>query len=93
MSANALNKDFSTNTKGLSSPASRHELVAASTQVLWPLSGPPPRSIRCDGSGSVFLKDAAGVSVQYNVLQSEVLPVEGFTELESSTNIIVQLWW
>lgn len=93
MSANALNKDFGSNTKGLSSPASRHQLVPASTQILWPTSGPPPRSIRCDASGLVVLKDAAGDSATYNVLHSEILPVEGFTELESGTNIAVQLWW
>ena len=93
MSANALNKDFGSNTKGLSSPASLHQLIPANTQVIWPLSGPSPRSIRCDASGAVVLKDAAGVSATYNVLQSEVLTVEGFKELENSTNIAVQLWW
>jgi len=93
MSANALNKDFSTNTKGLSSPASLHLGVPASTQVLWPQSGLAPRSIRCDASGVVVLKDAAGTSATYNVLKSEILPVEGFTELDATTNIAVQLWW
>jgi hypothetical protein len=93
MSANPLSKDFSNNTKGLSSPASRHQLVPSSTQILWSTSSPAPRAIRCDASGVVSLKDANGISVQYNVLHSEVLPVESFTELELSTNIAVQLWW
>lgn len=93
MSANPKNKDFSNNTKGLSSPASIHQAVAASTQVLWSPASPAPRAIRCDAAGSVVLKDAAGTSVTYNVLQSEILPVENFIELDSSTNIAVQLWW
>ena len=93
MSANPGNTNFSTNTKGLSSPASVHQGVPASTQVLWPTSSLPPRAIRCDASGVVVLKDSQGVSATYNVLQSEILPVENFTELEAGTNIAVQLWW
>ena len=93
MSSNPGNKNFGSNTKGLSSPASLHQGVAASTQVLWSTSALPPRAIRCDASGVVVLKDSQGVSATYNVLQSEILPVENFTELESGTNIAVQLWW
>ena len=92
MSANANKRDFSDNTKGLTSPASLHELVPASTQKLWTPQN-SPRSIRCDAAGTVVLKDAAGTEVPYNVLQSEPLPVEGFTELVNTTNIAVQLWW
>jgi hypothetical protein len=93
MSANPKSKNFSSNTKGLSSPASLHQAVAASTQVLWSPASPAPRSIRCDAAGVVVLKDAEGTSATYNVLQSEILPVQSFTELEATTNIAVQLWW
>lgn len=93
MSSNKLNKNFSDNTKGLNSPATLHALIATSTQVLWSPASPAPRAIRCDAAGTVVLKDAAGTSATYNVLQSEILPVENFTELEATTNIAVQLWW
>ncbi len=93
MSSNPKNSDFSDNTKGLSSPATLHQLVPANTQVLWSSVSPAPRAIRCDAAGTVVLKDANDVSVTYNVLQSEILPVENFKELENTTNIIVQLWW
>lgn len=93
MSSNPKSKNFSNNTKGLSSPASLHALVAATTQVLWPASGLAPRALRCDAAGSVVLKDAAGTEVSYTVLQSEILPLENFTELVSTTDIAVQLWW
>lgn len=92
MSANANKIDFSDNTKGLTSPASLHLGVASTTQVLWTMQN-SPRSIRCDAAGTVVLKDSAGTSATYNVLQSEILPVEGFTELEATTNVAVQLWW
>lgn len=92
MSANNNKIDFSDNTKGLSSPATIHEGVAATTQRLW-TSQNSPRAIRCDAAGTVVLKDSAGTSATYNVLQSEILPVEGFTELDATTNIATQLWW
>jgi hypothetical protein len=92
MSANSNKIDFSDNTKGLTSPATLHEGVAATTQKLWTNSN-APRAIRCDAAGTVVLKDSAGTSATYNVLQSEILPVEGFTELDPTTNIAVQLWW
>ncbi len=93
MSSNSKNKNFSDNTKGLSSPATLHQLVSSSTQVLWSSVSPAPRAIRCDASGTVVLKDANGLSASYKVLHSEILPVEGFTELENTTNVDVQLWW
>ena len=92
MSANPNKIDFSDNTKGLTSPASIHLGVAASQTVIW-TPQTSPRSIRCDAAGTVVLKDSAGTSATYNVLQSEILPVECFTELVNTTNIAVQLWW
>ena len=93
MSKNAESKDFQKLSKSLSSPATLHESVSATTQRLFTSSEGYPRAFFCQADGTLVLKDAAGTSVSYTVKQSQIIPFENATELVDTTDIAVVVWW
>ncbi len=89
MSANALNTNFGTNTKGLSSPASIHELITPPSAV-WTNQN-SPRAFYCNAAGSLVVLDAAGTSATYEVLQGVVLAIDSSQQVVSGPDVVA--WW
>lgn len=88
MSANYQQTDFSKNTKGLTSPASKHELITPPSAT-WD-NTTAPRAIRADAAGVLVMADLLGNNVTYNVLQGEQLPIQ-VSQIVSGP--AVQAWW
>lgn len=38
---------------------------------------PPPIALRCDASGTATIVDNAGTSIEYNLLQGEIIYLQG----------------
>ena len=66
--------------------------VTSGTQKLYTVAT-SPRAIRADAAGTVEVKDSAGTTAAYTVLQGEILNLCGITELTTNTDVDVQLWW
>lgn len=92
MSANPLKVDYSHSTKSLTGQASIHEAIAAAAGRVF-VEGEYPKALRCDGTGVLEFKDAAGTVGTYNVLRGEVFSFENITEITTNTDIIVHVWW
>lgn len=88
---NQKNKDFSTNNKGLTSPASVQESLAATTQRLF-TTVDFPRAIYCQAAGSLVMIDKAGTTVTYAVTASQIIPFSP-AEITAATSIATAIWW
>ena len=93
MSANSNQKNFQSNSKGLTAPPTLHETLSALTQHLFNDNDGYPRRFWCNAAGTITLKDAAGVSATYNVLASQAFVFENCTEIEATTDIELIAQW
>ncbi len=93
MSANANQKNFQSNMKGITAPPSVHETLAPLTQHLFNATEGYPRRFWCNAAGTITLKDALGVSATYNVLASQPFVMENVTEIEATTDIELIAQW
>lgn len=91
MAKNQKNKDFSTNNKGLTSPASVQEPLAAITQRLFDADD-FPRAIYCQAAGSLVMIDEVGTTVAYAVTASQIIPFSP-AEITTATDIATVIWW
>lgn len=89
MSSNAQNTNFSTNTKGLNSPASVC-LNITPPSATWTISD-SPRAFYCNAAGSLVIKDFNGVDCTYNVVTGVILPLESMQQVVSGPDIVA--WW
>jgi hypothetical protein len=89
MSSNPNNTDFSSNTKGLTSPASIH-LAISPPSATWTVDT-APRAFHCNAAGSLVIKDFAGTNATYEVLQGEILPLESMQQVVSGPDVVA--WW
>ena len=93
MSNNSNQKNFQSNSKGLTAPPTLHETIPALTQRIFTESEGYPRRFWCNAAGTITLKDALGVSATYNVLASQPFVMENVTEIEATTDIELIAQW
>lgn len=92
MSANPLNKDFKTNTKGLSSPPSVHgPVILAGNLVQY--TDNFPRIFYINTTGILVLKDANGDEVSYNVVATQPFVFDNATEVVATTTCDIIPQW
>ena len=93
MSNNANQKNFQSNSKGLTAPPTLHETIPALTQRLFNDIEGYPRRFWANAAGIIVAKDAVGTSATYNVLASQAWVMENVTEIEATTDIELIAQW
>ena len=93
MSANSTQKNFQSNSKGLTAPPSVHEELAATTQRLFTATEGYPRRFWIKEAGDLVIKDALGTSATYPVLASQPFVFENCTEVESTSAVALIIQW
>lgn len=93
MSNNALQKNFQSNSKGLTAAPTLHESYTASATRVFNDTEGYPRCFFVNTVGLLVIKDAAGISASYNVLASQPFIFENCTEIESGTTCDLIIQW
>ena len=93
MSNNANQKNFQSNSKGLTAPPTIHEELAATTQRLFTATEGYPRRFWIKEAGDLVIKDALGTSATYPVLASQPVVFENCTEIEATTTVALIIQW
>ena len=75
----------------LMSQANIHEALAASTLRAF-TSEAPCKAIRCDGGGSLVMKDWDDTTVTYTVAAGEIISFQP-KEITVATDIATQIWF
>ncbi len=93
MSNNSTQKNFQSNSKGLTAPPTLHEELAVTTQRLFDSTEGFPRRFWIKTSGDLVIKDAEGVSATYPVLASQPFVFENCTEIEATSSVSLIIQW
>ena len=89
MSANAQNTDFSSNTKGLTSPGSVC-LNITPPSATW-TTETSPRAFYCNAAGTLEIKDFNGDTCNFIVVTGVILPLESMQQVVSGPDIVA-MW-
>jgi len=93
MSANSNQKNFQSNSKGLTAPPTLHETIPALTQRLFTATEGYPRRFWIKEAGDLVIKDALGTSATYPVLASQPFVFENCTEVEATSAVALVIQW
>ena len=79
---------FDTFSSSLDAPASRHFTITAANSDL----DTRPRSLYCNTSGVVVVRDGGGIDVTYNVTAGQILPIRAVQVRIGTTATVIGLY-
>jgi hypothetical protein len=82
---------FEEYSKGLTSPADVHTLIAAGGTASYTYKT-APRGFYVNSSGTAVIDDSEGTEVTYNVIVGQIIPIRPYAVKATSTADLIMLW-